>query len=222
MKHNRSLGVIFDLDGVIAHTGWAHKQAWFDLAREYGFGMTEDQFYSTFGMQNAQIIPLLLGRLVPEQEMEQMGDWKENRYRAIVATQLQAPEGLIDLLGDLKAHDVGRAIGSSAPRDNIDLVLQRLQVTGYFDVVVSGEQVSKGKPAPDTFLLAARKLGVLPGHCVVIEDAVQGVEAGRKAGMKVVAITTTRRREDLKEADLIIDNLTELSAETCLQLLKAV
>jgi beta-phosphoglucomutase family hydrolase len=222
MKHNRSLGVIFDLDGVIARTGWAHKQAWFDLAREYGFSMTEDQFYSTFGMQNAQIIPLLLGRPVSRKEMEEMGDWKEQRYRAIVVAQLQAPEGLLDLLGDLKAHDIGRAIGSSAPQGNIDLVLQRLQVTGVFDAVVSGEQVSKGKPAPDTFLLAARKLDVLPEQCVVVEDAVQGVEAGRAAGMKVVAITTTRTREDLKEADLIIDNLAELSAETCRQLVKAV
>lgn len=220
MNPNESLGVIFDLDGVIADTGWAHKQAWFDLAREYGFNMTEDQFYHTFGMQNAQIIPMLLGRPVPQVQREQMGDWKEDRYRAIVAAQLRAPQGLMDFLEDLQIHGIGMAIGSSAPQGNIDLVLQRLQVRDYFDVVISGEQVTQGKPAPDTFLLAARGLAVSPTHCVVVEDAVQGVEAGRAAGMKVVAITTTRKREDLTDADLIIDSLTELSAQTCRRLVK--
>ncbi len=222
MNNNRPLGVILDLDGVVADTGWAHKQAWFALARQYGFRMTEEQFWNTFGMQNAQIIPLLLGRQVTRQEMVQMGDWKEDRYRAIIAAQLRAPEGLIDLLKDLKAHEIHLAIGSSAPQASIDLILQGLQIAEFFDAVVSGEQVTRGKPAPDTFLLAAQRLGVPPGNCMVVEDAVPGVDAGKAAGMKVVAITTTRKREDLKAADLIIDSLTELCAAVCQQRLKPI
>ena len=212
-------GVIFDLDGVLVDTGWAHKQSWYDLAEKEGFGMSDEFFYSTFGMQNYQIIPMLLGQEVNAKELDRLSDWKEQCYRDLVAEKLILANGAKELLDDLKNNGFLLAIGSSAPRANLDLILERLKVQTFFDAYVTKEDVSEGKPAPETFVKAADKLALPPGRCVVVEDAVQGIEAGKAAGMPVVAITTTRKRADLAEADIIVDSLAELRAEDFAKLL---
>ena len=212
-------GVIFDLDGVLVDTGWAHKQSWYDLAEKEGFGMSDEFFYSTFGMQNYQIIPMLLGQEVNAKEVGRLSDWKEQRYRELIAEKLALANGAKELLDDLKNKDFLLAIGSSAPRANLGLILERLKVQTFFEAYVTKEDVSEGKPAPETFIKAAEKLALPAGRCVVVEDAVQGIEAGKAAGMAVVAITTTRKRADLARADMIVDSLAELRAEDFVKLL---
>ena len=103
----------------------------------------------------------------------------------------------------------------------MDLILDSLDIRDYFDACVTGEDVSKSKPAPDTFLKAAERLNLSPDRCVVIEDAIHGVQAGKAAGMVVVALTTTRKRHELTEADLIVDSLNEHEADTFVKLLNA-
>lgn len=212
-------GVIFDMDGVLVDTGWAHKQSWYDLAEKEGFSMSDEFFSSTFGMQNYQIIPMLLERESTRNEIDRLAEWKEQRYREIVSEQLTLSEGAKTLLEDLKGNGFLLAVGSSAPRANLDFVLERVQADGYFDACVSGEEVNAGKPAPDTFLKAAEKLSLGPDHCIVVEDAVQGVDAAKAAVMAVVAVTTTRDRAALRRADVIVDSLAELSADNFTQLL---
>ena len=211
--------VIFDLDGVLVDTGWAHKQAWYDLADKEGFSMSDEFFYNTFGMQNNRIIPMLLGHKPASEAISRLSDWKEQRYRDLIAEKLALADGAKALLNDLKKEGFLLAIGSSAPKENLHLILQRLHVENVFDACVTKEDVSESKPAPDTFLKAARKLSLPPGRCVVVEDAVQGIEAGKTAGMPVVAVTTTRKRADLYQADIIVDSLSELTAEDFLKLL---
>jgi len=206
-------GVIFDLDGVLVDTGWAHKQAWYDLAEKEGFRMSDEFFYSTFGMQNYQIIPMLLGRDVVADKVNRLSQWKEQRYRELISDKLALPKGAKILLDELKNRGFLLAVGSSAPRDNLNLVLERLGLQDYFDACVTGEEVVEGKPAPETFLKAAQKLVLPPHRCVVVEDAVQGVEAGKAAGMSVVAVTTTRDRAALAAADIVAESLGELKAE---------
>jgi beta-phosphoglucomutase len=230
-EQGKQIGVIFDLDGVLVDTGPFHKQSWYDLAAKEGFDMSDELFYSTFGMQNYKIIPILAGRQVPAEEIERMSEWKEKRYRELIADKLELMEGARMLLEDLKGNgpfsvpkglrrmNFLLAIGSSAPRANLDVVLERCNICGYFDVCVTGEDVRSSKPAPDTFLKAAEKLKLPPQRCVVVEDSVPGVQAGKAAGMAVVAITTTRRRLDLKDADMIIDGFTELSTDIFINLL---
>jgi beta-phosphoglucomutase len=212
-------GVIFDLDGVLVDTGWAHRQSWLDLAEKEGFSMSDEFFYSTFGMQNYMIIPMVMGRELPRDEVDRMSDWKEQRYREIIADHLEPAEGAKGLLEDLKNSGFLAAVGSSAPRANLDMVLDRIGLRDCFDAFVSGEQVAHGKPAPDTFLKAAEELSLPPGRCAVVEDAVQGVEAGKAAGMPVAAVTTTRKRADLAIADIVVDSLAELSAGDFVRLL---
>jgi beta-phosphoglucomutase family hydrolase len=220
MEDNNHMGVIFDMDGVLVDTGWAHKQSWYDLAEKESLNMSDDFFYKTFGMRNDQIIPLLVGQGTSSQEMERLSQWKEERYRDLVAEKLTLPLGVGELLDDLKRSGFLLAVGSSAPKANLDLVLERVKIRNYFDACVSGQEVVEGKPAPETFVRAARKLGLSPDCCVVVEDAVQGVEAGKAAGMHVVAVTTTRDRSALSAADIIVDDLNELKAKDFAKLLK--
>lgn len=218
-NENNGMGVIFDLDGVLVDTGWAHKRSWFDLAEKEGFSMSDEFFYSTFGMQNYMIIPMVTGQELPRDEVDRMADWKERRYREIIADRLEPSDGAKDLLDELKEAGFLTAVGSSAPRANLDFVLERVNLRDCFDACVSGEQVTHSKPAPDTFLKAADKLVLAPNRCAVVEDAVQGVEAGKAAGMPVAAVTTTRKRADLTIADIVVDSLAELAAGDFVKLL---
>ena len=206
-------GVIFDLDGVIIDTGPFHKQSWYDLADKEGYVMSDELFYSTFGMQNDLIIPKLAGREVPRNRMERLSDWKEQRYRELVKGKLKLLDGVKPLIDDLKKHGFALAIGTSAPRANLDFMLEHIPLGDCFDVYVTGEEVTSGKPAPDTFLKAAEKLSLHTSKCVVVEDAVVGIQAAKAAGMPVVAVTNTTERDNLVQADLIVDSLTELNAE---------
>ena len=122
------MGVIFDLDGVLVDTGWAHKQSWWDLAEKEGFDMSDEFFYSTFGMQNYQIIPMLVGRGMASEEVERLSEWKENRYREIISDKLALLPGVQKLINDLKDNGFLLAIGSSAPRVNLEFVLKHLEL----------------------------------------------------------------------------------------------
>ncbi|MBN1508310.1 MAG: HAD family phosphatase [Sedimentisphaerales bacterium] len=208
---NGNLGVIFDMDGVLVDTGWAHRRAWHDLAEMEGLAMSDDFFRDTFGMQNAAILPMMRPG-ISAQEVERLSDWKERRYRDLVQERLELAEGAEALLRDLKHHGFRLAIGSSAPSENLDVFWNRLALSSYFDARVTKEETTESKPSPQTFLKAAQKLGLPPACCAVVEDAVPGVQAAHAAGMPVVAVTTTRSPEDLAKADRVVDSLSRLTA----------
>lgn len=214
-----NLGVIFDLDGVLVDTGWAHRQAWCDLAEKEGLAMSDEFFRRTFGMRNAAVLPMLRPGISRE-ELERLSDWKEQRYRDLVQEHLQFAEGAQELLKDLKHHHFRLAIGSSAPPENLDVFWDRLSLGDYFDARVTKEETTESKPSPQTFLKAAEKLGLPPTRCAVVEDAVPGVQAAHAARMPVVAVTTTRSREDLAQADRVVNSLSELGASDLLALLQ--
>jgi len=217
---DKKLGVIFDMDGVLVDTGWAHRQAWHDLAEKEGLKISDEFFRQTFGMQNAAILPMLRPGISTE-EMERLSDWKEQRYRELMQEHLELVRGAGALLKDLKRHGFRLAIGSSAPPENLNLFWDRLSLAKWFDARVTKEEITRSKPAPETFLKAAEKIGLAPACCAVVEDAVPGVQAAKAAGMPVVAITTTRQREDLAQADRVVDSLSELQASDFLALLES-
>ncbi len=217
---NSHLGVIFDMDGVLVDSGWAHRQAWYDLAEKEDLEMSDEFFSRTFGMQNDTILPMLRPG-VGKQELDLLSNWKEERYRELVEDRPEAAEGVLSLLPELKAKGFRLAIGSSAPRANLDVFWTPLGLADYIDVRVTKEQVREGKPAPETFLKAAEQLSLPPECCAVVEDAVHGVQAGKAAGMSVIAVTTTRTREKLSLADRVVDSLAELTAGDFLALLNA-
>jgi beta-phosphoglucomutase len=213
------LGVIFDMDGVLVDTGWAHRQAWFDTATLEGLPMSDEFFWGTFGMQNAAILPMMRPG-ISKDEITRLSRWKEQRYREVAKEHPDLAPGTLALLKDLKQHGFRLAIGSSAPPENLDVFWDAHKLADYFDARVTSEQVTESKPSPQTFLKAAEKLGLPPSRCAVVEDALQGVQAGQAGGMVVVAVTTTHKREQLAHADYVVDGLADLRAADFLRLLQ--
>lgn len=203
--------VIFDVDGVIVDTAAYHYQAFVEFGKEAGYTITEQQFRATFGCHNRDIFALLFGRSVPDDELAGLAARKEQVFRDILRRKVLGTPGVVDLVSGLKDQGFLLAIGSSTPLANIELVLGELGIRGLFSAIVSAEDVTRGKPDPQVFLLAAERLRVAPGRCVVIEDAVVGLQAALRAGMKAVAVTTNHSRAALREAHRVVDSLAELS-----------
>jgi beta-phosphoglucomutase family hydrolase len=209
---NKFEAVLWDLDGVIADTGIYHCRAWQDVFSKRGVNFTETDFKRHFGQRNDTIIRSALGESISPEEVDAIASEKEANYRRRVAGNIRPEPGAIELIRSLRQHGLKMAIASSAPPENIRLILRGLGIDGCFHAVVWGRAVARSKPDPEIFLLAARKLGVAPGNCVVIEDAIAGVAAARRAGMKCVAVTNSHSRSSLKAADLIVDSLESVSA----------
>lgn len=202
--------MIWDMDGVIVDSAEFHYEAWNWLAEQRGRSLTRAEFVPTFGMTNPDAIIELFGE-VKEAESREMSLSKEAEFRRRLRGRVDALPGAARLIRALNAEGHPQAVASSAPMENIKVILAELQLESCFQAFASGDDVSRGKPDPEIFTLAAAWLDVQPIDSVVIEDAVVGVRAGIRAGMKVYAVTTTRSREDLDHADLVVDSLLELS-----------
>jgi beta-phosphoglucomutase family hydrolase len=200
--------VLWDLDGVLVDTLSLHFQAWQELFQSVGKGFADADFRRTFGLRNDAILRDILGELTPA-EVERLAQRKEELYRGKIEGRVTAIPGAIDLLRRLQQRGRKIAIVSSTPGENVRVVLRSLRLEGVFEVVVAEEDAPKGKPDPQGFVLAAEKLGVAAGECVVIEDAPGGVKGAKRAGMRCIGLTTSRPREALADADLVVDSLEE-------------
>ena len=216
MNNRPPYAAIFDWDGVIIDSAAAHEKSWELLAAEKGgLPLPTGHFRAGFGRRNESIIPDILGWSCDPAEIARLGARKETIYRDIVRDTLKAPlPGVRELLEDLRREGIPCVIGSSAPRANIEPVLEKLGLRGHFSAVVCGEDVRRGKPAPDVFLLAASAAGCAPGRGVVFEDALVGIEAGLAGGFAVIGVATTHSPSVLSTArpTRIVRSLTELDA----------
>jgi len=211
MSEDKLEAVLWDLDGVIADTGPYHCRAWQDVFGKRGVNFTEDDFMRHFGQRNDTIILSTLGGSISPEEFDTIAAEKEENYRRRVAGNIKPLPGAIELIRALREHGLKVAIASSAPMENIQLIIRGLGIDDCFQAIVWGREVAEGKPSPEVFMLAARKLGVEPRDCVVIEDAVAGVAAAKSAAMKCLAVTNSHSRNSLQEADLIVDTLEVIS-----------
>ena len=209
--------VIWDLDGVIIDSADEHRRAWQRLAREEGITMTDADFWATFGMRNDDIFAKLWGKLPPEQ-VKVLSDRKEMYFRELVRKSAAPLPGSIELMRELHNSHFDQALASSTPIENIDLIADVLGLKQYLSILVSGETVAKGKPAPDIFLKAAVELHMHPPVCLVIEDAVAGVEAAHAAGMRCVAVAGNRDLPGLHKAEIMVKDLTEMNVGRIQQL----
>jgi beta-phosphoglucomutase len=208
-----SSAVIFDVDGVLVDSYRAHFASWAALYREMGRDYTETAFATDFGRTSRDILRRTLGHNIPESQIRHLDERKEALYRERLRKQFPAMDGAVELIDALVADGFLLAVGSSAPRENIALSLDELSRGARFAAIVSGEDVTCGKPDPHAFQLAAQRLGVPPARCAVVEDAVHGIEAARRAGMAAIALTGTATREQFSAADLVVDGLRELSPQ---------
>jgi len=204
--------VIWDLDGVVIDSADEHRLAWQRLAREEGVTFTDADFWSTFGKRNDDIIPQFLGFLSAEQ-LKALADRKEAYFRELIRERAVPLPGAMELMRELHEAGFAQALASSTPIENIQLISDVLGLKRYLSVLVSGETVARGKPAPDIFLKAASELHMHSSWCVVIEDAVAGVQAAHAAGMRCIAVVGNRDLPGLREAELMVKDLTEVDVE---------
>ena len=211
MPGSNTRAVIWDMDGVIADTAPYHFKAWQYVFQKRGVDFTESDFRRKFGQRNDTIIRATLGENISQNETDVIANDKEENYRQRVRQHIKPLPGAVELLRALKEHGFSAALASSAPVENIQLVTQGLGIGNSFQAIISGREVKDGKPSPQGFLLAAKKLGVEPKNCIVIEDAVAGVAAAKRAGMHCIAVTNTHPSKSLREADLIVSTLETVS-----------
>jgi beta-phosphoglucomutase family hydrolase len=203
--------VIWDMDGVIVNTGPYHFKSWRYAFKIQGIIFTAADFQGIFGQRNDTIIRQFLKRDVTQAEIDRIAEIKEDYFRRLVRANLIPFPGVIGLLKLLEENAIKAAIASSAPPENIRLILGGLAIEDYFQAIVYGREVTEGKPSPQIFLLAAQKLGAEPPNCIVIEDSVAGITAAIKAGMHCIGVTNTHASERLAEADLVVDSLEKVS-----------
>jgi beta-phosphoglucomutase len=209
---NTIQAVIWDLDGVIIDSADEHRRAWQRLAHEEGRVMTDADFWATFGKRNDDIFASLWSNLPPEQ-VKALSDRKEMYFRELIRESAAPLPGAIELMRGLHDSGFAQALASSTPVENIQLISDVLGLKRYLSILVSGETVARGKPAPDIFLKAATELHKDPTVCLVIEDAVAGVEAAHAAGMRCIAVAGNRDLPGLHKAELMVKDLTEIDVE---------
>jgi beta-phosphoglucomutase len=210
---NEPVGVIFDMDGVLIDSSDAHFASWRRLAADLGRDVTRDEFRATFGRQNRDVIPQLFGAAVSPERIDEMGERKERYYREIIRDDVPVLPGAVALVQDCVDAGMRCAVGSSGHPENIAIALRAMGVDALIQGVVTGHDVTAGKPDPQVFLLAADRIGVAPRRCAVIEDAPAGIEAALAAGMTAVAVTTEHPGERLSRAHLVAPGPDALSAE---------
>ena len=200
---------IFDMDGVIVDSNPTHKIALKQFCQKHGYNLTEtDVREKIYGRTNRDWLLNLFGKL-DEQTIRQYADEKEALFRSLYH-DIKPVNGLISFLDALEELQIQRAIATSAPRANVDFTLEKTNTEKYFKTILDDSFVTEGKPHPQIYLKSAQALGFDPAKCIVFEDSLSGVKAGKRAGCKVVGVTTTHTAEELSETDFIIADFQEL------------
>ncbi|HZT58622.1 MAG TPA: HAD-IA family hydrolase [Pyrinomonadaceae bacterium] len=212
MNNNRNTdtnrrAVLWDVDGTLIDSSEYHWLSWQGALAAENFPVTREQFAKTFGQRNDEILRSYFPRITPA-DIARVGDAKEEAYRELIRERgIGLLPGVRRWLEKLKEEGWLQAVASSAPLLNIEAIIAALNLESFFAAVASAEDVTMGKPDPQVFLAAARKVGVVPASCVVVEDAPAGTEAARRAGMRSIGVLSSHAE---LEADIVVRTLEEL------------
>ncbi|MBQ4079491.1 MAG: HAD family phosphatase [Thermoguttaceae bacterium] len=205
--------IIFDMDGVLINSNAAHLASWKKIAAQDGVSFSDEVFWKTFGMTSEYIVEKYWGNTtLTTKQISAIVDRKETAFRESVKEFVQPIEGSVDFVRFLLKKGYKMAVGSSAPRVNVEYVLDWLEIRDCFnECVVAGDEVKQGKPAPDIFLTAAKKLNTTPENCIVIDDSRSGVNAGKNAGMTTIGFFSAGHSQDEYEnADYVVRSFEEI------------
>lgn len=208
-----SFAVIFDMDGVIIDSNPFHKISLRQFCEKYGYHLSDEELVNRiYGRTNKEWITNLFGPLSHD-ELIRYEEEKEGLFRELFKNDIKALDGLNQFLHQLKEKHIPVAIGTSAPRSNVDYVLAHTKLEKYFSVILDESHVEHGKPNPEIYLKVADRLGFEPARCIVFEDSLSGVESARRAGAKVVGVATTHSADELSHTDLVIADFNTLTPE---------
>lgn len=207
LKKFKTKAVIFDLDGTLIDNNSFHRQTWEKYLEKIGKKITEEEFNANMnGRTNEDAIKYIFGKDISAEESLKHTLNKEELYRQIYKPFIKPVPGLLGFLQILKSKNIRMAIATSGIQPNIDFMFENIPIKKYFEVVVNSSHIKKGKPDPEIYLKVASLLNILPKNCLVFEDAAVGIKSAKAAGMKVIAVATTQPKEELREADMIVDD----------------
>lgn len=204
--------VIFDMDGVICDTNPHHSLAWKAFLKKYDIDATEEEFIAhMYGKSNSYILKYFLKREIIGDEFNLMEFEKEALFRQLYEPEVIAIDGLLDFIDDLKTNGIKTGIATSAPVENLELILSKLPLADKMQSLLSSADVTHHKPNPEVYLKSAVNLGISPENCVIFEDSHSGVTAGKAAGAKVIGVLSTYKKEELPVCNDYIVNYKGLS-----------
>ncbi|MHA8052917.1 HAD family hydrolase [Aquirufa sp. Wall-65K1] len=203
--------VLLDMDGVVVDNLPYHVDAWLLFCEQHGIPLTREVFYRDLnGMNSKDTFEWFYGRSMSREEIEHLEEKKEAIYRGFYAAHRVAAPGLISFLEGLKEQGIPCALATSAGQGNIDFIVDGLAIRHFFQAIVGGAEVKKGKPDPEIYLKAADILGAKYENCWVVEDSLQGIQAGLSAGMKVVGMTSSHTATELAHTQIQVPNFEGL------------
>jgi beta-phosphoglucomutase len=212
--------VIFDMDGVIVDSNPIHTIALRQFCKMHGHYLTDNELKAkVYGRANKDWLPDIFGDQMTQAAYKKLADEKEALFRKLFEPIIQPLNGLIHFLDILKNNNITMAVASSAPPENVQFTLEKTGTKKYFNILLNESSFNKGKPDPEIYLNTASLLNVSPDKCIVFEDSIAGVEAARKAGCKVIGVTTTHAREEFVSTELVIDDFEGLELQQLVKLL---
>jgi len=213
--------VIFDLDGTLLDNNQIHFNAWKKYLKDNGMEISDEDFKKNIsGRTNQDAVAHIYKKDMSEEEASKYYLEKEEIYRKMYEKDIAPIAGLRDFLEDLNNHNITMAIATSGIQLNIDFMFEYVPIKKYFKKIINAADITKGKPDPEIFTKTAEKLHIPAENCIVFEDSMAGVKAGKAAGMKVVALTTSHTPEELNEADMVIKDYTEINFDRLMSLEK--
>jgi beta-phosphoglucomutase family hydrolase len=204
--------VIFDLDGTLIDNNAYHIKAFQAFYDKIGKPFTTEEYKQHInGRMNRDIFDYVFDTTLNAEQSEAYTNEKEALYRELYAEHIKPIDGLLNFLEELERAKIPKAIATSGIIPNINFMFEHVPIKDYFHSVIDSTQIAQGKPHPEIFLKAAVSVNAVPANCVAFEDSVAGILSAKAAGMKVIALTTTHTAEEVKEADLVIKDYTEIS-----------
>ncbi|ANY75933.1 phosphatase [Paenibacillus ihbetae] len=205
---------IFDMDGVIIDSEPLHFEVDIQVMKDFGASITQEQLEKYVGMTNPEMWKLIREEYHLQRTVSEIIDYQlSNKIKILTAREMEPIDGIRELLADLKASGIPVGIASSSPPVFIKAVLDKFGLLDAFNCIVSGEEVERGKPAPDVYLKAAELLGVEPASCMVLEDARHGIAAAKAAGMQCIGyVNPNSGNQDLSAADYVVRSIAEVGA----------
>lgn len=204
---------IFDMDGVIIDSEPIHFDIDVKTMKYLGINISPQELERFVGMTNPDMWRILKQEYNISMPIEEIIDVQlSSKIKVVRELELAPIDGIVELILELKKLDMKLGIASSSPRIFINEVLKKFQIEAYFECVVSGEEVTNGKPAPDIYLEAARQLNVNANECIVLEDSRNGIKAAKAASMRCIGfINPNSGDQDLSLADVIVSTIREIN-----------
>ncbi len=218
MQNKKKIGILFDMDGVIVDNHIYHYNAWKAVAKNYGIDFNEEDYLNHMNGKVIREVVRFLQKDASEQDVRKIGMEKEICYRSLYQPYLKPTKGLLNFLSQAHRFNIPMCIGTSASQENVDFIINGLGISHYFKSILDDRSVNKGKPHPEIYKKCAQSIGLPNKQCFVFEDARSGIEAGKAAGSKVIALAIKNEKSALN-ADLVINDFSEINVQTLFDLL---